>query len=191
MVLSFLFVGGVVAVVFGLVARSQARRPASGRTRGMATAGAVLGALSLVLGAVIVVGVVHVARTARSLTSLRTGDCFDSVHGLLPHYRLRSCAGPHEMEAVGVFSDASPDGTPWPGLTGFDVDRPRCGALTTSYVGGVPDPLRYRASTLVPSERQWSLGTRRVVCILEAPGGTSLVGTARGSARGGAGGPVA
>jgi Septum formation len=189
--MSFVFIGGIVAVVFGLVARAQAGRAAPGRTRAMATIGAVLGALSLVLGTVIVVAIVGIVRTDRSLTTLRRGDCFDTVHGLLPHYHLHSCGGPHQMEVAGTFSDPAASGDPWPGLSGFGTDQPACAAAIGTYVGGTFDPARYRPYTLVPSERQWNLGTRRIVCVIQDPGGGALVGSARGSGTGGASSPAA
>src|SRR4029077_17971228 len=113
---------GIVALILGLVARHQARS-APGGARAMGTVGAVLGGLSLILGGGIIAVIVHFGQTNRSLTGLRTRECFDSVRGLIPHYRVHSGSSPHQLEAFGTLDDPAPSDAAWPGLSGFGPDE--------------------------------------------------------------------
>jgi len=181
LLLSFVFVVGVAAIATGLVARARSRARGAGR-RALATTGAVLGAVSLVLGAAIIALVVHVDQTNRTFTTLRVGDCVDPVGGLLAHYTLINCDKAHRYEAYGIVTALAPSGSPWPGADGFGLDATQCTPLVLQYVDGPLDRSRLDAIVLLPTEAEWDRGIRRIVCVVESADATKLVGSVRNSA---------
>jgi len=185
--LNFVFVVGIVAIILGFVARTQARGGA-GATRRMAEVGAGLGALSLVIGVFVVGALVHVARTYRTFATIEAGQCFNTVHGVLPHYDIVGCSQPHDAEAYGVVQATEPPGTPYPGLGGFSLDQAQCRSVRATYVGGNLDISRYEPTVLVPDVLAWDRGVRRLVCVVRSAAGGKLIGSVRGSA---ASGPAA
>jgi len=183
LLLSFVFVLGAAAIGTGLVARGRSRSGGT-RRRAMATTGAVLGVLSLVIGAAIIGLLVHVDQTDRTFTSLRAGECVDPAGGLLAHYTLTGCSKPHRYEAYGVVTALGPSGSPWPGAYGFGLDSTQCTPLILQYLDGPLDRSRLQTVELVPTQADWDRGIRRIVCVVEAAGGKRLVGSVRGSAAG-------
>jgi len=187
LLLSFVFVVGVAALVTGLVARARSRARGAGR-QALATTGAVLGAISLVLGAAIIALLVHVDQTNRTFTTLRVGDCVDPVGGLLAHYTLTGCDKPHRYEAYGVVTALAPSGVPWPGAYGFGLDATQCTPLVLQYLDGPLDRSRFQTAVLLPTEADWDRGVRRSVCVIEAANSDRLVGTVRSSGAAGSSG---
>ncbi|HEY2428466.1 MAG TPA: septum formation family protein [Acidimicrobiales bacterium] len=178
--LNFVFVVGLGAVVLGAVAITQARRGAASSRR-MAAAGLALGVVSLVIGVFVVGAIVHVARHYRTIATLEPGQCFNTVHGVLPHYDVVGCSSPHDAEAYGIVEAGEPSGTPYPGIGGFSVDQARCVPLRVSYVGGTLDRSRYEPIVLVPNALAWDRGVRRMVCVVRSAAGGKLIGSVRGS----------
>ncbi len=187
LLLSFVFVVGVAALVTGLVARARSRARGAGR-QALATTGAVLGAISLLLGGAIVGLLVHVDQTDRTFTTLRAGDCVDPVGGLLAHYTLTGCDKPHHYETYGVVTALDPSGSPWPGDFGFGLDATQCTPLVLQYVDGPLDRSRFQTVVLLPTEADWDRGVRRLVCVVEGVRAERLVGTVRSSGAAGSSG---
>ena len=180
LLLSFVFVVGAAAIGTGLVARARSRTSGA-RGRVLATTGAVLGVISLLLGGAIIGLLVHVDHTDRTFTTLRAGDCVDPVGGLLAHYTLTGCNKPHRYEAYGVVTALDPSGAPWPGDFGFGLDATQCTPLVLQYVDGPLDRTQFRAILLLPTEADWDRGVRRIVCAVESSNSKRLVGTVRSS----------
>jgi hypothetical protein len=185
-IVSFVFcpvVSAVAAIITGSRAKKAIDRSAGTKSgRGLAIAGQVLGWTNLVISAfvAVLIGVlVSFATNHSSYTSLQPGDCFDPAsHGVLSALvAKKSCAGPHVGETVGSFLLRDPS---WPGVDGTRAEaRPRCLALASAYVGrgsAVSRPLSLL--WLYPSEAGFRAGQRRVICAVEATGGSKRTGSA-------------
>lgn len=178
--------GGLIAVLFGVLALRRVRR--SGRPgRGLAIAGIVVGAITALLVAGLVVAAVvgdaerddGGAVTAAgdvSLDDLRVRDCT----GALPEQevltlRVVPCSEPHTAEVFAVFAL---EGENFPGedqarrFSEGGCDR-ELGILLGAQVETAPYELFYFS----PTEESWSLGDRTVICLLTAPSGGSLTGS--------------
>jgi hypothetical protein len=184
-VFGFVFVAGILAIILGLVAIGRASR-SGGRTRALGIAGALLGVLSLGLGAIEVVGLVNLGQHYRTFDTLDAGDCFNVAHDLIPHYNLVNCGSPHDGEAYAVIK-AQESGS-YPGVDGFGADDPTCAAARQQYVDGNLNTSIYQPVTLVPNELAWDRGVRRLVCIVQSADGNRLTGSVRGT--GGNAGPL-
>ncbi len=180
-------VAGVIAIVLCVVALHQVREvPGSGqRGRGMAIAGLVLGALgTLVWVALLTVGVISAVTSeperdsAGQVTNssevfvddLAAGDCFSG--GRTDEIDLVTavpCAQPHESQVVTIFE--LPDGA-YPGEDEvIDAAEEGCTAkadpLVTDSAYEDLEP-----SFIYPDSYTWR-GDRTVLCLVEAPTGTT------------------
>lgn len=169
------FCGGVLSVIFGIIALVQIKKTGQ-KGKGLAIAGL---AISGVWVLVIAVGVVFAildgpARDADgnitsdgsvSVNSLKTGDCIKSLKesGALFSLPVVPCAQAHEGEVAGEFTLT---GTSYPGEAAIEAQAlAKCEALLTAYTSATTleqvDDLYY----LYPRSSDWSKGSKTVTCI--------------------------
>ncbi|WP_235523241.1 DUF4190 domain-containing protein [Cellulomonas sp. Root485] len=176
LVLGILGLGPAALVLAAVAFRRLAARHTRGR--GLAIAGAVLGAvgtIALVVGVTIAVlttlatrplpADVPAARDARA-QQLVTGNCVLSVpdDGPVDTVRVVPCADPHEAQVVTEFTFATD--AVWPGQQSADARVARACVLDESEIeAGV------RTVTWSPTERSWSDGDRVGLCLAVVDGG--------------------
>ena len=176
LVLGILGLGPAALVLAAVAFRRLASRHTRGR--GLAIAGAVLGAvgtIALVVGVTIAVlttlatrplpADVPAARDARA-QQLVTGNCVLSVpdDGPVDTVRVVPCADPHEAQVVTEFTFATD--AVWPGQQSADARVARACVLDESEIAaGV------RTVTWSPTERSWSGGDRVGLCLAVVDGG--------------------
>jgi hypothetical protein len=180
----FVLVVGVAAVVFGGVALSRINRQGRGG-KGMAIAGLVLGAVSLVLGALVLV-IVMLGSTddERAITEARPGDCIDLASQSFESvetYTPRDCDAEHELEVVGIVTAV---GTAFPGDDALNaLADDRCRQLFAGYVGIDFDDSDLELQPLTPTATSWAKGDHEVACVAVGADGMPLTGSVRGSRR--------
>lgn len=187
---------GIAALITGGMSLRYAR--GARRGRGLAIGGLVTGALGIVavLGWAALVlsdedfraaatellqhGVL--LATGQTWANLAPGDCLEEILEANPlgTVDIEPCDKLHVFEVFGVYE--YPEGaSTYPGteaLTSTGADF--CGgAAFTDYVGVDYQSSRYDARPLVPDERSWQQGPRRIVCLLYEPGPQRKIGTAR------------
>jgi hypothetical protein len=179
-----------VALVCGLLGIRRTRNGAPQQGRGLAIAGTilgVLGAVAMVLIAVLVTGIVVVAHTqaARNAVGvlrgerLRTadldrGDCFkmpvNLTFNVFSTVAKQDCSTAHSAETI-ARSSAFADG-PYPGT---DLLRARansdCEAALVEIQDKHPKAARLQLLQLVPSHRAWTSGRSTIVCAVIDPNG--------------------
>lgn len=145
-------VGGLVAVVLGIVALVQIRRPGSGRKgTAMAAIGIALGLLSAVGWILLVAsddfqegfqeGLEEAQRDASSEVLLDVGDCLDmsvadSDNFLLSTDDVIACDQPHTAEYAGFATLTEADGVPYPGeMQVFERGIEECLDIFLDYTG--------------------------------------------------------
>lgn len=180
----WLFLVGIAAIVFGAVALSRIGRTRRGG-KGLAIAGIVLGAVSLVLGTLIVVILaVGSSDDESAINEARPGDCIDlasqsgnSIETYTPH----DCDVDHELEVVGIVT--APDG-PYPGRQALnDLADERCRDLFAGYVGIGFDESQLAMQNLLPTSEAWAEGDHEIACVAQTGTGAPLTESVRGSRR--------
>lgn len=178
-------IAAIVAIVLGIVALNQLHQRIQ-RGKGMATAGIVLGVLWL-LGWVALIVAASTGEPARSpsgavtqqseifVDDLKAGDCFSG--GRKEEVDLVTvipCASPHESQVVITFE--LPDG-PYPGEDEV-VDAAEKGCVDKADPLVTDEAYDHLDPTFIyPSDSFTWRGDRTVVCVVEAPSGTTI-GTA-------------
>jgi Domain of unknown function (DUF4190)/Septum formation len=180
--LVFGILGGLLGIVFGIVALVQIRRTGQKGT-GLAVAGLVLSALWLLVLA-LGLGVFLVTAADRddtgeiteggsvSAMSLQVGDC---LNGLEEGGNVRSlpavpCAEPHEGEVYATFD--LPDGD-YPGETAiYEQAEADCNERLSSAAPEAYEDPSVGLFYLYPLEQSWP-DDREVVCIAIATSGTT------------------
>lgn len=170
--------GGIMAIVFGLVALLRIRKSRK-RGRGMAITGIVLGtcwvvAITLVVARYRAERGPDGAVTSRGgvlVQELRAGDCLASPPGRRG-VEVVPCHEPHVSE---VYASIPLEVNRFPGnreVAGFaeSVCPP---ALAVHVIPGMPE---IETSYLVPSSVSWRLSHRHVLCLLSGRDGTILPG---------------
>lgn len=180
----WVFVLGIAAIVCGAIALSRIGRTRRGG-RGMAIAGVVLGAASLVLGALIVaILVLGSSDDEFAITDARPGDCIDLATqsgNNIETYTPRECDEDHELEVVGIVT--VPDG-PYPGQQELnDLADERCRSLFAGYVGIEFDDSELAMQPLLPTSEAWDEGDHEIACVVQTDTGRPLTGSVRGSRR--------
>ena len=178
------FVVGIAAIVCGAIAASRIGRTRRGG-KGLAIAGIVLGAVSLVLGALIVVILAFGSSDDEfAITEARPGDCIDlaTQSGTsIETYTPRDCDVDHELEVVGIVT--AQDG-PYPGQqTLDDLADERCRDLFLRYVGIEFDDSELAMQPLLPTREAWADGDHEIACVVQTDSGGPLTESVRGSRR--------
>lgn len=170
---SALIVPGVLAVVFGLLARR--RQPSR-----QATAAIVLGAVTVVAGVWVWATFWPKIFHSPSYQSLAVGECYKRPDNDPRYVETQSCQAPHGREVVALFDHPAGPGLSFPGLEAIrrDID-PLCGAAAEAYFGGPLDQSPVRTFRIYPSRESWNDGNRRVVCALGSRDRGPLVGSLR------------
>jgi hypothetical protein len=178
----FPFLGGLLGIIFGVVALGQIRRSRQSG-RGMAIAGIVLGASWLLLiGAFVAIGVLSgpdrsadgtvTSGGSVMVSGLRVGDCSASLpQGQTRTVQLVPCTSPHRGEVYGTFRLGGSD---FPGRDEAQrFAKGGCLDRLTAYVGpGRSSQLGI--FYLIPTADGWRTGNHDVQCLLTAIGGGIL-----------------
>jgi hypothetical protein len=145
----------------------------------------------LIVGGVIVVLVVVFFvfrdRMSGSAAELQVGDCFDvpaesiDINDVQHH----PCTEPHSGEVFFLGSDASAPGASYPAQSDFSADLDaQCAPAFASYVGIAADTsTAYDIEMFYPNEDTFSGGTRTLTCYLVAADGSTMTGSAKGTAK--------
>ncbi|MFM6849589.1 MAG: DUF4190 domain-containing protein [Terrabacter sp.] len=171
----------VAAIVLGIVALNQLRDRIQ-RGKGMAIAGLVLGVLWVLGWAAFIVAAVSdapardasgaVTQTSDAFVEdLKAGDCFSGAGRTeVDSVTIIPCASPHESQVVTIF--AMPAG-PWPGKDKV-VAAAEDGCIDKA------DPLitrqaydDLRPSFIYPQDAFAWRGGREIICVVDAPTGTT------------------
>ena len=161
------FVGGILAIIFGIVALVRIRKTGS-RGRAMAITGIVLGVMWTGVSVLLIVLGVHAASYG-NIGRLQAGACFDNTQPgqvATQVQFLSSCTQPHNGQVVGTFALS---GSTWPGTLAV---RQQASAACAAMLGSV---LRQHALSGVqvlnytPDQQAWSSGDRSASCVLLDP----------------------
>ncbi|WP_051720317.1 DUF4190 domain-containing protein [Streptomyces sp. NRRL F-2799] len=177
-----------LGLLLGLIALPQIRKRGQ-RGRAAAVIGSALSGTGLAL-AVLLFTTGAVDRAWRDVKEgvrdgvsvpLAKGDCFDGddePEGTVDGIRAVPCSGKHEGE---VFATFTLKGGAYPGDDAVTDAAERCVGLRDAYaMDAWALPYDVDVFYLTPSKETWSLGDRRITCIL---GSTTEHGTLTGSLR--------
>ncbi len=166
---SALVVPGILAILFGLRARRRSR---------LATAGIVLGALTIVAGLGVWVAYWPKIFHSPSYRALAVGDCYERPDNDPRYVARQPCGDQHGREVVALLDHPAGPGLSYPGLEAIrrDVD-PLCREAAEAYFGGSLDQSPLRTFRIYPSRESWNDGNRRVVCALGSRDRGPLVGS--------------
>jgi hypothetical protein len=180
-------IAAIVAIVLGAVALNQLQSRLQ-RGRGMAVTGIVLGVLWLLGWVVLFVAAVVTSdppernpsgavtqTTDAYVEDLKAGDCFSGAgRDEVDSVTILPCTSPHESQVVIIF--AMPKG-PWPG-------EDKVVAAAEKGCTDKADPLitdraydELRPSFIYPQDEYSWRGNREIICVADAPNGTTT-GTA-------------
>jgi hypothetical protein len=145
----------------------------------------------LIVGAVVVVLVVVFVvfrdRISGSASELQVGDCFDvpaeSID--ISDVQHHPCTEAHTGEVFYLGNDTSAPGASYPADSAFTADLDaQCTPAFATYVGVSADTsTAYDIEMFYPNEDTFSSGTRTLTCYLVAAGGSSMTGSAKGTAK--------
>jgi hypothetical protein len=178
------FLPALAAIVLAIVALTRIGRSAGARTgRPLAVIGAVLGALSIVVGIAVVVAITSSGVFSGHIvgySSLESGDCFNLPSGFVSLYHTYPCSYAHDAEVFGRTFDPAPPGAPYPGGTRLTAEaRLTCAGELRIYVTTTFDLSRYREQFLYPLSAGWGNGQRTIICGLRSADGSKLTGSIR------------
>ncbi len=178
------FVPAILAVVLGLLGRRNIRREPAKGGKGMATAGVVLGILSLI-GAVVFVVSLAVSDDGSadsvSYTLLEPGNCYDMDFYDERDVDFRLCSDDHYREAFAVLDHPAPPGSEYPGRESLRRFAEReCAARFPAYVGRAYEDSRLRIVVVFPPRDAWeNENLRRIVCAAARPDDGDLTRSVR------------
>ncbi|MFN2589207.1 MAG: DUF4190 domain-containing protein [Actinomycetota bacterium] len=180
--------GGILGLVFGLIALRRIRRRGTGG-RGLAIAGIVLSSIWIVLiGLGVIVAIFGSAERSPTgevvaagdvtFDDLRVGDCLtDLPSGTSLTVPVGPCSDPHDGE---VYDVTALRAGPWPGDDEVvRLSEGACQKALPAYVSADPGSTGYDIFYFHPLEESWS-ADRNVICIATDPSGSPLVGSIRG-----------
>ena len=173
--------GGVLALIFGLVARSRIKKNGTAG-RGMATAGIVLGILGILGLIAVIVFVVLAVGQARDTVAGQpdtVGQCFTiGADGALDSIVIVDCATPHNWEIIAVETmtdDALPDAAAIE-----ERGNALCIPAAQTYFADDVDLNSVGISTFHPTPSSWLLGDRILACIAGNIDGSLKTGSLAG-----------
>ncbi len=182
------FCGGVLGVVFGIIALGRIRRTGAGG-RGMAITGIVVGTLWFLVSIGLVAlaianpsrdnaGHVTSAQTV-DLKDLKIGDCVaQEPVSPVKNVKLEPCSSGHVGE---IYDVTKMPGSSYPGNAAVNsYTTERCRRLLPLYVNTAPGQSGYSIYYVAPSKDSWRIGRRFVVCMLITKSG-ELTGSAKGA----------
>jgi hypothetical protein len=168
---SALIVPGLLAIVFGLLARRE--RPSR-----RATAGIVLGVVTVAAGGWVWVTFWPKIFHSPSYRTLAVGDCYERPDNDPRYVERQSCDGQHGREVVALLDHPAGPGLSYPGIEAIRRDMdPECRRAAEAYVGGTLDQSPLRTFRIYPSRESWNDGNRRVVCALGSRDRKPLIGS--------------
>lgn len=115
---------------------------------------------------------------------IQLGDCLaDNVDGDFESVTAVPCAEPHTSEVFHAFNLQL--GDDFPGLTAIqEAADAGCFPAFEPFVGAAYETSVYFFGAVTPTEASWNgVDDREVLCLITGEAGTSLTGTARGTAR--------
>lgn len=178
-VAAFIFgiLGGLLGLLFGIIALVQLRRPGQ-KGRGWAVTGLCLGVAWVVLIAVVLIDPPFAAKrdnngqiSARgsiALTDLKVGDCFDGIDGIeedenTTHVTAVPCGQPHDAQVLAI--ETLPGG----GYPGDQRVTQLAGQRCDAGVGKRLAQSRFAAKAdlyyFQPTSTSWRLGDHTVQCV--------------------------
>ena len=180
------FVPAVLAIVLGLLGRRNVKREPAKGGKGMATAGVVLGTLSLLGAIVFIVGLAlsdDGSDDGVSYALLQAGNCYDMDFYDERDVDLRLCSDEHYREAFAVLDHPAPPGTEYPGREGLRRYAQReCAARFPGYVGRAYEDSRLRIVVVFPPRDEWEEeNLRHIVCAAAGPNDEDLTRSVRDS----------
>lgn len=119
--------------------------------------------------------------------ALAEGDCFDAGEladdgSLLVNLRVIECDEPHQAEVVAVEDLEAASDDAFPGDEARDASAQElCTPIVESFLGGPLAESSLLLLWLAPTEETWADGDREVVCVIAAPDGETLTGSAAGT----------
>ena len=181
-----MFVPAILAIVFGAISRRNVASDDSKTGGGMATAGLVLGILSLVGAVVFLIAAIaaddEFDDTMR-YSSLQPGDCYEDPGSTAGQVTLASCSDEHDREAFAVLEHPAPDGESFPGratLRGYADEE--CTARFAAYVGRPFEGSALEIVFILPSGDAWEESDlRTIVCAVSSADDGPLLGSVRDS----------
>ena len=181
-----MFVPAILAIVFGAIARRNVASEDNKTGAGMATAGLVLGVLSLIGAVIFLIAAIASDDTSDDTmrySRLQPGDCYEDPGSTAGEVTLESCTDEHDREAFAVVDHPAPDGESFPGretLRRYADDE--CTARFSAYVGGPYEGSDLEVVFILPSRDSWDeSGVRRIVCAVRSADGQPLIGSVRDS----------
>ena len=189
---------GVVPLVFGILGLQRSRR-IYGVGKGMSIAGIVLGGVGILGHIIAFVLALVLLATVPALTNFPDRDLAVAVDQLATQPRLGQCLdyseryeaflrapcdGQHDAEIVG-YQRFTHDMGGYPGMESLmETAAALCQSAFAEYVGVPVDESEFYYHALIPTQIEWGLGYRRIVCIAATDGeGPMPVGSVRGLAR--------
>jgi hypothetical protein len=115
---------------------------------------------------------------------IAVGDCYDDPPSAeVERFDVVACDEPHDNEVFHVFEVG---GAEHPGREALlDEAAVRCrGDAFTDYVGVPLESSDLRVFQVLPTAETWRRGDREIVCVLYAPGGRPIAGSARAGSDG-------
>lgn len=176
----------IVAVILGLLARRNIKREPGKGGKGMATAGIVLGMLSLLGAIAFVVGLLVFdddSGDGVSYALLEPGNCYDAEFFDERDVELRSCSEEHNREAFAVLDHPAPPGSEHPGRESLRRHAEReCADRFPAYVGRAYEDSRLEIIVVFPRRDDWEdENLRRIVCAAARPDDGDLTRSVRDS----------
>ena len=180
-------VGGVLSVIFGIVALVDIRRTRQ-RGKGFAIAGIVLSGVWVVavlafLGTAFVQGVQEAASrpaTSSGVTTsydLKPGQCFDRATTSGATVTVRDCAQPHDAE---VFAVEPVLGAVYPGVSAVElVGESRCPDDSDRWLTPGLNYPDIDVHYLYPQQASWARGDHSVKCFYRNVNGSKMTGHAK------------
>jgi hypothetical protein len=184
--LFFLFAPAILAIVLGLLARRNIKAEPDKGGKGMATAGVVLGILSLIGAVLFVVSLVlsdDDSGGSLRYSTLQVGDCYDAEFYDERNVDPRLCSEDHYREVFAVIDHPAPPGAEYPGRVSLRRYGEReCTTRFPAYVGRTYDESRLRIVVVFPPRDAWEEeNLRRIVCAAARPDDEDLTRTVRDS----------
>jgi len=172
---SALIVPGLLAIVFGVLARRR-----SGRPSWQAHAGIALGVVTVVAGAAVWAVYWDDIFRSPSYRTLAVGDCYARPDDDPRFVEKQSCARPHGREVTAAVEHPAAPGVRFPGVAALNREMDRvCRTAAEAYIGRSLDQAPLRVYRIYPSRESWEGGNRRVVCSLGRADRGPLAGSLR------------